>query len=222
MLISRTSPILLHTNFISIKDLANQTLFQLHLSSAPMSENKYVQIVQYNVKLSSNCLQGMCIKPLKKADVWEIANQRGLHTRKNLASTCIQFVKILKEGKPFVTFDVRGNEISTAYEIGLTKDFVPATLVGRIKKQGDIPPTYTVNESTSENAWVCTPELVIRSGQKTMHCTRSMDPYPQGFQCALWVRHDVKPLESQPTQCCERRLEHLKKLKDDWEKSAQC
>jgi hypothetical protein len=52
-----------------------------------------------------------------------------------------------------------------------------------------------------------------------MHCTRPLNLYPQGFQCALWVRMESRP---DPQPCCEGQLEHFRTLKSAWENSAQC
>ena len=51
---------------------------------------------------------------VKKSEVWEIASNDGLHTRKNLEQAIQMFEEILKTGGTFKTTDICGNTISTA------------------------------------------------------------------------------------------------------------
>jgi hypothetical protein len=181
------------------------------------SANEWVSFVHDGTRHAPNSFEFIGIKPLKKSDVWTIASQKGLHTREGLSLAIEQIEQILgnEDGTPFKTASVCGEQVSTTMDY---EGYRPPVYYGKNMPRGAILPQVT----ESQPGLIHRPQLIVRSAQEIMHCTRPLDPYPQGFQCALWVTHDTKDIYFKPQQCCEGQLEHFWKLKNDWENSAQC
>jgi hypothetical protein len=173
-----------------------------------MEFSDYVHVVQDKERLGADHFAHLCIAPLKKASVWEIATKSGLHTHENLEFACTQIERIIEKGGLFFTFNVQGNIVLTSYASTGTG------LAGKHCENGGIPLPF------KEGIKIYTPEFIVRSAQEIMHYSRILEPYPLGFVCALWVR--VNETESHASECCKGKLEHFRKLRDDWLWSAQC
>jgi hypothetical protein len=184
----------------------NTKAWSSKIASMVVVINEADYVCPYNEPLDKFANIG--IRRLSKDELWKKATHSPLLRRGNFEATVAQYNTICAFGGAFETCDVRDEPVSAR-----PLQFDPSGVWNVL--ENDEFNTSWLSPSYIWDGVKYVPDLLIRPVQEIDTPTWALTPYPQGFQCPLWVTYKPEQKHQRPN-CCEGKQEYFTALSNKW------